>query len=405
MKNTKYKCFLGLAAMLAVASVPGFGQDPAQTPPPPPPPPDSSSQPAQQAPPNGGWRRFGDPNPSAGTSYDQNGPINGQYAQGQYNPGQYSQNPPYPSQPNQPYAGGPYNGAQPQGAQQQPPPMPPVPASLTLPAGSWITVRVNQPLSSERNQVGDAFTATLSQPLVANGYVIAQRGQTLQGRVAEVQKAGRVAGVSRLGLELNQLGTVDGQIFPIKTTLIERRGNTSVGRDVGAVGVTTGTGAAIGAAAAGGLGAGLGAIAGAGAATIGVLVTRGRPTVVYPETLLTFRLEQPVTVSTEHSPMAFEPVGRYDYQTSYRGGPGPYGPGAGYGGGPYAGAPYGGAPYGGGAPYAGAPAYYTPAPAVVAPYPYYGYPYYPYYWGPSLYFGLGHGFYGRGFYGRGFYRR
>ncbi len=36
---------------------------------------------------------------------------------------------------------------------------------------------VNEPLSSDHNVSGDTFTATLTQPLIANGYVVARRGQ------------------------------------------------------------------------------------------------------------------------------------------------------------------------------------------------------------------------------------
>jgi hypothetical protein len=64
----------------------------------------------------------------------------------------------------------------------------------------------------------------------------------------------------------------------------------------------------------GGFGAGVGAIAGAAAATVGVLATRGKATVVYPEALLTFRLEQPLAVSTSNSAQAFRPVAPADYQ-------------------------------------------------------------------------------------------
>jgi len=188
------------------------------------------------------------------------------------------------------------------------------PSTLTLPAGSWITVRLDQWLSSDRNRPGDAFTATLAQPLVANGRVIARRGQTVGGVVASAEKAGRVKGTSRLGLELTELSLVDGRQIQVKTTLQERRGDTSVGRDVGAVGASSGVGAAIGAAAEGGLGAGIGAIAGAAASTIGVLVTRGKPTVVYPEDQLTFRLEAPVTLSLGSSDQAFQPVRQEDYE-------------------------------------------------------------------------------------------
>src|SRR5436309_424512 len=73
---------------------------------------------------------------------------------------------------------------------------PPSPPTLTLPAGTWITVRADQPLSSDHNQPGDTFTATLSQPLIANGRVIARRGQTVGGVVATAEKAGRVKGTS-----------------------------------------------------------------------------------------------------------------------------------------------------------------------------------------------------------------
>jgi hypothetical protein len=235
---------------------------------------------------------------------------------------------------------------------------PPQPSQLVLPAGTLLTIRVNQPLSSDRNQKDDTFAASLAQPLVANGLVVARRGQNILGRVVEAQKAGRVTGTSRLGLELTQLSLVDGQQAPVQTQLVERKGDTSVGRDAAAIGTTTGVGAAIGAAAAGGVGAGIGAGAGAVASIFGVLVTRGRPTVVYPEMLLTFRLAAPLTISTERSEQAFQPATPQDYAQPMmvrRGPPPPYPP-----------------PY-----YAG----------------YYGYPY-PYY-GPRVYFYGGPGFYYR----------
>src|SRR5438045_2355712 len=41
-----------------------------------------------------------------------------------------------------------------------------IPSRLTVRPGTYLTVRVNQWLSSDRNQQGDAFTATLQQPLI-----------------------------------------------------------------------------------------------------------------------------------------------------------------------------------------------------------------------------------------------
>ncbi len=259
-----------------------------------------------------------------------------------------------------------------------------VPPQLTLPAGSWVTVRLNQPIATDHNQAGDAFTATLAQPLIVDGLVIARRGQTVAGRVVESQQGGRVKGTSRLVIELTELSLVDGQQVNIQTQLTERNASTSIGRDAAAIATTTGIGAAIGGAVDGGLGAGIGAAAGAVASTIGVLATRGNNTAVYPETLLTFRIVAPVFVNTTRSEQAFQPPMQdaYDQHQNYSYRPpqqqrvavAPY----------YS--PYY-APYGYYAPYRG---YYAP------------------YYGSGLFLSFGRGYYGRGYgygYRGGGYRR
>jgi hypothetical protein len=356
-----------------------FAQDPVA-----PPPPSTDSQPAASS--NGGWKRVGDPADANQAPPPQAGPsaTYGQPNYGGQPNGQPGQQPNYTQQPN-------YNQ---QPAYQPPPP----PASLTIPRGTFLTVRVNQLLSSDKNQPGDAFSATLVQPLVVNGVVVAEPGQTIGGRVAEAQKAGHIEGTARLGIQLTELTLVDGQQLPIQSALVSRQGPTSVGRDAGAIATTTGVGAAIGAAADWGRGAAIGAGAGAAAGIIGVLVTRGHPSVIYPEQVLTFRIEAPLTISTERSPQAFRYVqpNEYDrpYETQQQ--PGPYASA-----GPYTAAPPPPAYYGG------------------YPYPYYGSGYgygygNPYYWGPSfsLFVGPGYwwggryyrggGFYGRGYVGGGF---
>jgi hypothetical protein len=259
---------------------------------------------------------------------------------------------------------------------------------LTIPAGTIIAVRNMQPLSSDHNQPGDGFQAVLAQPIVVNGIVVARRGQTAIGTVTEAVKAGHVKGVSRLGVEIAQLVIVDGQQISVKTGLLEQRGPTSVGRDAVAIGATTGVGAAVGAIADGGFGAGVGAAAGGALGVAGVLLTRGEPTVIYPETLLTFRLQSPVTINTERSEQAFQPVTPQDYEGNHQ---------------VQQGRPP--AMYGGGYPAPAPPAYYSPYYAGGYPYPYpyyYGPAFYGYGFGPSFYFGGSRVFIG----GRGrFYRR
>jgi hypothetical protein len=232
---------------------------------------------------------------------------------------------------------------------------------LTIAPGTFLTIRLNQVLSSDRNHKGDTFSATLAKPVIVNGVVVADRGQTILGAVTEAKKAGLLHGNSSLGLQVTDMTLADGQQAPVQTSLATRSGRGIGGRDAAVIGGTTAVGAGVGAVAAGGTGAAIGAGAGLAAGTLGALLTPNYPTVVYPEQLLTFRVENPIVVSTEHAPQAFRPVTPQDYQQPYdaprlqarpvR----PYGPGYAYG-----------------------------------PYPYYGYPYYPYY-GP----GVGIGVYGR----------
>jgi hypothetical protein len=255
---------------------------------------------------------------------------------------------------------------------------------LTLRSGSFISVRANQYLSSDQNHPGDAFTATITDPVVVNGFVVAAPGQTVGGRVVEAEKAGMVKGVSRLALQLTSLTLVDGQRVPIQTQLSGRTGPTSNGRDAAAVATTTGVGAGIGAAVShpwdAGTGAAIGAGAGLAVGLAGVLLTRGKPTVIYAESRLTFEVSAPVSISTVNSPQAFRYMDPNAYQASMstqapppqpRSAP----PCSGYG-----------------------------CPPPPAPY-YYGLGY-PYYWGPGVAIGWGPRYYGGlGWYRGGYYVR
>ena len=239
-----------------------------------------------------------------------------------------------------------------------------------------MSVRINEYLSSDRNQVGDRVTATLQQPVVVNGYVVARRGQMLVGQVEAAEKAGRIKGTSQLGIELTDMTLADGQSRPILTELWKGSGGTSRGADAATIGGTTALGAAIGSIADWGRGAAIGAGAGAAAGIGAVLLTRGRPTVIPPETWLTFRLKEAVTVDTTQSARAFLPVSQYDYDGGRRG--------SRYQGGYATQGPYAQSPYACGY---NAPCYPPPTYA----YPYGAYPGY-YYPGPSFYYG---GYYGR----------
>jgi hypothetical protein len=170
--------------------------------------------------------------------------------------------------------------------------------SVTLQAGMTLPVRLGEGLSSEHNQAGDTFTATLDAPLSAGGFVIAERGARLEGRVVEAQKSGHVKGKATLALELTKLTTSDGQHVDIKTeTLRKQAASMATGDQVGIVAAAAGIGAVIGAIAGGGKGAAIGAGAGGAAGTGGVVATRDKAVALPTESKITFRLSAPVTLT------------------------------------------------------------------------------------------------------------
>jgi hypothetical protein len=199
-------------------------------------------------------------------------------------------------------------------------PAPNLPARLNVPAGALISMRVNQWLSSDRNHVGDTFSAVLDQPVVAHGWVVARRGQTVIGRVDVAQKASDGNGVSKLGLEITELTLVDGEQIPVSTEMQQTApaprysypGSTE--RNVATVGTTTVLGTIVGATVGGRTGAAIGAGLGATAGIAAIMYTRGRPTTVAPETLLSFRLAAPLEIATEKGAVAFQPVTQGDYK-------------------------------------------------------------------------------------------
>ncbi len=171
------------------------------------------------------------------------------------------------------------------------------PRTVTVPAGTLVTVRLRDTLSTERHSTHDAFFATLDAPLIVEGLVIAERGAMVRGRVLEATGSGRVKGRAALVLQLDELTTADGQKVEIRTDAFRHEAESGVKGDVAKTGVAAGIGAAIGAIAGGGKGAAIGAAIGGAAGVGGAMATRGKPAELPSETRLTFRLSEPVPLT------------------------------------------------------------------------------------------------------------
>jgi hypothetical protein len=174
---------------------------------------------------------------------------------------------------------------------------PPQPHIVTLPAGTAVSIRMGETVSTEHNYTGDTFRATLLTPIIQKGFIIADRGSKVLGRVVDAQPAGHMSATAGLTLALTEINTTDGQRVSIETSTYQRRSTNNIGPDTAKIAGGAALGAIIGGIAGGGKGAAIGAGAGGAAGTGAVLLTRGKPATVETETPLTFRLANPVTIT------------------------------------------------------------------------------------------------------------
>lgn len=168
-------------------------------------------------------------------------------------------------------------------------------ASNVVPAGQHIVVRLGQSVGSKISSPGQAFTATVSQPVEVNGKVLIPSGAEANGTVAEAVPLGRFKGGARLRLSLDTV-KVGGNTYKVETAAIAQSAKGKGKRTAVAVGGGAGLGAIIGGLAGGGKGAAIGAVAGAGAGTAGAAFTGNKNIVLPAEATLSFKLLKPLEV-------------------------------------------------------------------------------------------------------------
>jgi hypothetical protein len=167
---------------------------------------------------------------------------------------------------------------------------------VTVPAGQSILVRMIDGVDSAKNHVGDVFHASLETDLNLNGTLVARKGTDVYGRLASSDKGGTFSGKSELQLELTRL-VIDGRDYPVVSSDYNVQGKSQGSSTAKKVGGGAAAGAIIGAIAGGGKGAAIGAAAGGGAGAGVQILTKGDKVKVPSETLLEFRLQQPLIVT------------------------------------------------------------------------------------------------------------
>jgi hypothetical protein len=168
--------------------------------------------------------------------------------------------------------------------------------AVTVPAGTSLLVRMIDTVDSKKNKIGDIFHGSLEDPLVVGTTVLAPKGADVYGKLAQAKSAGKISGSSDLTLELTGV-RINGVIQPVTSTDYDVKGKSRGKQSAERIGGGAAVGAIIGAIAGGGKGAAIGAGVGGGAGTAVQVLTHGQQVRVPSETLLEFRLQQPLTVT------------------------------------------------------------------------------------------------------------
>jgi hypothetical protein len=180
------------------------------------------------------------------------------------------------------------------------PPAPPKPKYVTIPAGTTVAVRMIDGIDSGKNQPGQTFRASLSQPITADGEVAVPAGGDATVVLTAVQGAGRLKGQSEVAVRLASIA-YHGRKYEVTSDTYSEQGKGGRGKQSAIrTGIGAGIGAAIGALAGGGKGAAIGSVAGGGAGAGYQLATHGQQVKLPPEAILTFKLEAPLRLR-EHS--------------------------------------------------------------------------------------------------------
>jgi len=168
--------------------------------------------------------------------------------------------------------------------------------SVTVPAGTEIAVRTNEAIDSQNASADQHYSATVLQDVRGSaGETLIPKDSNADLVVRQINSGGTIQG-GNLVLDLDSI-TVNGQRYRVSSEDLKQSGSSGIGknkRTAEMVGGGAALGTLLGAIAGGGKGAAIGAAAGAGAGGTAQVLTKGKTVKVPAETVLRFRLDQPL---------------------------------------------------------------------------------------------------------------
>jgi hypothetical protein len=166
---------------------------------------------------------------------------------------------------------------------------------IVIPAGTTISVTVDQSVSSKDVEPRQRVEASLAEPIIVDGRAVIPRGAKVLGEVTNAKSAGRFKGNAELGITLTSI-VVGSQRHTIHTSTFSEASKGRGKRTAEGAAIGAGAGALIGALAGGGKGAAIGAGAGGGAGVAGTALTGNRDITIAAETKLNFKLTKALEI-------------------------------------------------------------------------------------------------------------
>jgi hypothetical protein len=170
------------------------------------------------------------------------------------------------------------------------------PSNVSIPAGTTLTIRIDQRVSVKWSHAGETFTGELVEPVLANNNsVLVAKGAGVAGVVDASHKRGHFKGRSLLELRLTSL-TVDGKQFPLTTQDMARGKKGKGRRSTALIAGGAGLGMLVGGVASGGVGLLVGGLVGGGAGTAAAGLTGNRDIEIPAESIVHFNLAEDLVV-------------------------------------------------------------------------------------------------------------
>jgi len=171
-----------------------------------------------------------------------------------------------------------------------------VPLKVSIPAGTVLSIRIDQRISVKNNRGGDGFTGEFADPVLAgDNRVLLPKGTQVAGVVDASHRRGHFKGRSLLSLRLTSL-TLNGTQYLLDTQDLARSKKGKGKRSAAIIGGGAGLGMLVGGLASGGTGLAVGALAGGGAGTAVAGLTGNRDIDIPAESILHFRLADDLMV-------------------------------------------------------------------------------------------------------------